>query len=56
MFEAAKAHRLAVIAAQRSTLLTARDNGTFDAEVLADALATLDADQIAIQMRGQATR
>jgi len=50
-FEAAKAHRLAVIAAQRSALLDARDNGTFDADVLADVLATLDADQIAIQMR-----
>ncbi len=54
-FAAAKAHRLAVIAAQRSALLDARDNGIFDAEVLADALDTLDADEIAIEMRGKFT-
>ncbi|BCY10107.1 sodium:proton antiporter [Actinoplanes sp. L3-i22] len=45
-------HRLAVLAAQRSALLDARDNGTFDAEVLEKALADLDASQIAIEMRG----
>ncbi|HEY0259372.1 MAG TPA: sodium:proton antiporter [Lacisediminihabitans sp.] len=50
-FEAVKAYRLAVIAAQRSALLDARDNGTFDAEVLAGELANLDASQIAIEMR-----
>jgi len=54
-FRAAVAHRLAVIAAQRSALLDARDNGTFDADALEDALATLDADQIAIEMRGTLT-
>jgi CPA1 family monovalent cation:H+ antiporter len=51
-FEVAKKYRLAVIAAQRAALLDARDNGTFDAEVLADELANLDASQIAIEMRG----
>ncbi|WNV86375.1 sodium:proton antiporter [Umezawaea sp. Da 62-37] len=52
-FTAAKRHRLEVIAAQRSVLLDARDNGTFDADVLANALANLDASQIAIEMRGK---
>ncbi|MCS7475842.1 cation:proton antiporter [Umezawaea endophytica] len=52
-FTTAKTHRLAVIAAQRSALLDARDNGTFDADVLANALANLDAAQIAIEMRGK---
>ncbi|WP_106212288.1 cation:proton antiporter [Glaciihabitans tibetensis] len=52
-FESAKRHRLAVLAAQRSALLDARDNGTFDADVLANALANLDAAQIAIEMRGK---
>ncbi|MGC5015190.1 cation:proton antiporter [Streptosporangium sp. DT93] len=52
-FDAARRHRLAVIAAQRSALLDARDNGTFDADVLASALANLDASQIAIEMRGR---
>ncbi|MCY1140968.1 sodium:proton antiporter [Actinoplanes sp. Pm04-4] len=54
-FEASKTHRLAVLSAQRTALLDARDNGTFDAEVLAGALANLDADQIAIEMRGKLT-
>jgi CPA1 family monovalent cation:H+ antiporter len=52
-FDAAKQHQLAVIAAQRSALLDARDTGTFDAEVLAHALANLDASQIALEMRGE---
>lgn len=50
--ETAKRYRLAVIAAQRKALLDARDNGIFDADVLAHALANLDATQIAIDMRG----
>ena len=54
-FTVAKEHQLAVIAAQRSALLDARDYGTFDAEVLTSALATLDAAQIAIEMRGAPT-
>ncbi len=48
----ARRHRLAVLGAQRAALLDARDNGTFDAEVLAKILANLDASQIAIEMRG----
>lgn len=51
-FATAKRHRLAVIEAQRSVLLDARDNGIFDSDVLANALANLDASQIAIELRG----
>lgn len=51
-FNAAKQHRLAVLAAQRAALLDARDHGTFDAEVLEQALANLDASQITLEMRG----
>ena len=51
-FDAAKEHRLAVLDAQRAALLDARDNGTFDADVLTHALASLDASQIAIELRG----
>jgi monovalent cation/hydrogen antiporter len=51
-FTVAKGHRLEVISAQRTALLDARDNGTFDADVLANALESLDASQIAIEMRG----
>jgi CPA1 family monovalent cation:H+ antiporter len=50
-----KRYRLAVLQAQRSALLDARDNGTFDADVLANGLANLDASQIAIEMRGEPT-
>jgi CPA1 family monovalent cation:H+ antiporter len=46
----------AVIAAQRSALLDARDNGTFDADVLEAMLANLDASQIDIEMRGTPVR
>jgi CPA1 family monovalent cation:H+ antiporter len=52
-FDVSKRHRLAVLAAQRSALLDARDNGTFDADVLALALANLDASQIDLEMRGR---
>jgi monovalent cation/hydrogen antiporter len=51
-FLVARNHQLEVIAAQRSALLDARDNGTFDADVLANALANLDASQIPIEMHG----
>ncbi|MFB7723926.1 MULTISPECIES: cation:proton antiporter [unclassified Nocardia] len=54
-FETSRDHRLAVISAQRSALLDARDNGTFDADVLANALANLDATEIAIELRGTLT-
>jgi monovalent cation/hydrogen antiporter len=50
-FEVAKQHRLTVLAAQRAALLDARDDGTFDAELLEKALANLDAAQIALEMR-----
>jgi NhaP-type Na+/H+ or K+/H+ antiporter len=43
---------LAVILAQRDALLDARDDGTFDAESLDSALATLDAAQISIELQG----
>lgn len=52
-FELARTHRMAVIAAQRAALLDARDNGTFDADVLANVLAALDASQIDLEMRGE---
>lgn len=52
-FHIAKAHRLAVLEAQRSALLDARDHGTFDAGVLAHVLANLDASQIDLEMRGR---
>ncbi|CAD6009075.1 sodium:proton antiporter [Agreia sp. COWG] len=51
-FRASKRHELAVLAAQREALLTARDHGTFDADVLAYALSTIDASQIALEVRG----
>src|SRR3712207_7667194 len=40
---------LAVISAQRSVLLEARDDGTFSAGALNAALAVLDADQISLR-------
>ena len=52
-FEADKLHRLAVIGAQRTALLDARDNGIFDADVLENALDNLDATQITLEMRGK---
>jgi len=52
-FEQAKQHRLDVLSAQRAALLDARDNGTFDADLLASELANLDASQIAMEMRGK---
>jgi NhaP-type Na+/H+ or K+/H+ antiporter len=38
--------------AQRTALLDARDDGTFDADVLAAALTNLDADEISISLKG----
>ncbi|MET4051873.1 NhaP-type Na+/H+ or K+/H+ antiporter [Frigoribacterium sp. PvP054] len=52
-FDASMAHTLAMLTAQREALLDARDNGLFDADVLADALANLDASEIAIELRGR---
>ena len=42
-----------MLAEQREALLNARDNGTYDADVLADELAGLDATQIALELRGR---
>ena len=51
-YQEQRAYRLAVLQAQRSELLDARDNGIFDADVLEGLLANLDASQIAMEMRG----
>jgi len=50
-----KVYALARIHAQRSALLTARDDGLYSARALDSALANLDADEIAIGMRGEPT-
>ena len=55
-FESAGRHRLAVIEAQRSALLDARDDGTFDADVLESVLAALDSSQIDIELRRRTAR
>ena len=52
-FDASVAHARVMLAAQREALLDARDNGLFDTDVLADALANLDASEIAIVLRGR---
>ena len=49
---AAKRARLAVLDAQRDALLTARDDGAFSSAVLTSVLAVLDADQLAVEMKG----
>ncbi|WP_291045075.1 sodium:proton antiporter [Herbiconiux sp.] len=53
VFDIAKRYRLQVLTAQRSALLDARDHGTFDADILAEELANLDASQIALEMRSR---
>ncbi|MGU3410664.1 cation:proton antiporter [Microbacterium sp. M1A1_1b] len=50
-----KVRRLQVLDAQRSALLDARDDGSFDAEVLESVLGNLDAEQIALELRGGPT-
>jgi NhaP-type Na+/H+ or K+/H+ antiporter len=50
-----KVRRLRVLDAQRAALLDARDDGTFDAEVLESVLRNLDAEQIALELRGGPT-
>ncbi|WFR67485.1 hypothetical protein P9139_02740 [Curtobacterium flaccumfaciens] len=44
--------RLAVIDVQRRTLLTARQAGTYTSSTLRDVLTALDAEQIAIELKG----
>ncbi|WP_123937053.1 sodium:proton antiporter [Curtobacterium sp. PhB137] len=51
-----KARRLAVLEAQRAAILDARDDGSFDAEVLESMLQNLDAEQIALELRGAPAR
>jgi monovalent cation/hydrogen antiporter len=51
-----KTRRLAVLEAQRAAVLDARDDGTFDAEVLESMLQNLDAEQIALELRGSPAR
>lgn len=50
----AKRMRLASIRRQRAALLDARDEGTYDADVLDGALQVLDADEISLELRGGA--
>ena len=45
-------HRIAVLDAQRDALLTARDDGAFSSATLTAVLAALDADQLAVEVRG----
>jgi NhaP-type Na+/H+ or K+/H+ antiporter len=47
-----KAESLAILAAQRTALLDARDDGTFGAEALNSALESIDADQISVETKG----
>ncbi|MCU1476282.1 MAG: solute:hydrogen antiporter [Subtercola sp.] len=49
---ASKKLALDIIAAQRTALLDASDDGTYTAETLNHALANLDADQISIELKG----
>lgn len=51
--EVQRAHRIAVLHAQRNALLDERDNGTFDSDVLTAALANLDAAEIDLELRGR---
>lgn len=47
-----RAAELAVLRAQRDALLDARDDGTFDGEMLSHALTAVDAQQIALELQG----
>lgn len=47
-----KKRALAVIEAQRQSLLDARDDGLYSAGALSSALAVLDAEQIGLELRG----
>ncbi|TYL45333.1 sodium:proton antiporter [Nocardioides sp. BGMRC 2183] len=50
--EPSKALTLAILHAQRETLLDVRDDGLFDPESLTGALAVVDADQMSIELKG----
>ncbi len=47
-----RATELAVLKAQRDALLDARDEGTFDGEMLSHALTAVDAQQISLELQG----
>ena len=47
-----RATALAVLRAQRDALLDARDDGTFDGEMLSHALTAVDAQQISLELQG----
>jgi CPA1 family monovalent cation:H+ antiporter len=53
--EESKRLNLAIIAAQRTALLNARDDGAFSAASLGAALAVLDADQLSLELKGAPT-
>lgn len=44
--------QLDLLAAQRAALLDARDDGVFDARMLAGAMEAVDAEQISLELRG----
>ena len=44
--------KLGSVEAKRTALLNARDDGIFDAALLSHALDVLDAEQIALELRG----
>ncbi|CCH29437.1 hypothetical protein ABZ816_16180 [Actinosynnema sp. NPDC047251] len=44
-----------MLAAQRDTLLDARDDGAFDADALSAALHNIDAEQITLELRRSPT-
>ncbi|MFT3859930.1 cation:proton antiporter [Micropruina sp.] len=44
--------QLDLLAAQRAALLDARDDGVFDARMLAQAMAVVDAEEMSLQLRG----
>ncbi|UJA20964.1 sodium:proton antiporter [Thermoleophilia bacterium SCSIO 60948] len=48
-----KRTRIAVIRAQREAILDARDDGLLSAEAIEAVLATLDADEIGLQLKGR---
>ncbi|WP_349897782.1 cation:proton antiporter [Parafrigoribacterium soli] len=53
--EESKRLSLAIIVAQRTALLKARDDGAFSAGALGAALAVLDADQLSLELKGAPT-
>lgn len=50
--ESEKEHRLRQLRASRGALLDARDLGVYDSEVLGGALSAVDAEEVALELRG----